>query len=448
MRQGVTTEVTGEGDSPGPSNVNTRDNTSNNDNPEYWPTLGAYLDTVEKRGTALNFALLVGATNPRSMVIGAVNREATEEELQRMEAIIARAMRDGAIGISTSLIYVPAVFSTTEEIIRLARVAAIHGGVYFTHIRSEADKIDSALDEAFRIGREAAIPVNIWHLKIGGMHNWGRMPQIVAKIQEERDAGLDIAANVYPYIASATGLSQLVPDWALEGGYQAFLGRLRDPEMREKIADEIRSSSFFRRINGAHGALVTKIANPAMKQYERKRLDAIGEMMQLDPVDAALLLMESVKESPTAMFFSMNEEDVKVALQQPWVSVGADSGAVVGAGKLSGAHPRAFGTFPRVLGHYVRDEKLFSMEEAVRKITSQAASRARIFDRGVIRPGMKADLVVFDPATIRDLATYEDPHHYSVGISDVIVNGVPVLRDGKMTDALPGRILREPGYVK
>jgi N-acyl-D-amino-acid deacylase len=447
VRQGVTTEITGEGHSPGPfteSMVRERNEANPNARPITWLTLGEYMKEVEKGGSAVNFGFLVGASNPRSMVIGAVNRQPTDAEMQQMEAIVEQAMKDGAVGLSTSLIYIPAVFSKTEELIRFAKIAAKYGGVYFSHIRDEDDDIEPSLDEAFRIGEEAKIPVNVWHLKVTKPHNWGRMPTIVERIAAARARGVDVAANVYPYVASSTGLTTRVPEWALEGGYSAFLDRLRNPETRARIVDEIQKG--MQQLGGPERVLVTRMSNPEFAKYERKRLSEIATMMNLDPVEAMIRLFESGRTSPTAVFFSMSEDDLRVALRQPWVSVGSDSGAVVGEGIKAGVHPRAYGTFPRVLGHYVRDVKLFTLEEAVRRVTSQAAARANLFDRGVIRAGMKADLVIFDPLTIRDVSTYEDPHHFSEGISDVLVNGVAVLRAGQMTGALPGRVLRGRGH--
>ncbi len=441
IRQGVTTEVTGEGFSPGPALKNRETG-----EPARWPRLADYFDTLEKNGSALNFALFVGASNPREIVIGDVNRYPTAEEMREMEQIVDQAMREGAIGLSTSLIYLPAMYSTTEEIINLARVAAKYGGVYFSHIRDESDKIDSALDEAFRIGREARIPVNVWHMKVGGPANWGRMPHLIERINQARDEGLDVAANVYPYVASSTVLSTLAPDWSLEGGYAEFKRRLADPEQRAKIATALRDQVAKR---AEHGIYVGRIPNPALAQYEKKFIEQIAAEMVTTPEEALIRLFSETPSSPSVIFFSMNESDVQYALKQPWVSVGSDSAAPTPTARATAAaaHPRAYGTFPRVLGHYVRDEKLFTLEEAVRKVTSQAADRAQLSDRGVLRPGMKADIVVFDPARIRDLATYEDPHHFSEGIIHVIVNGVPVMRDEQVTNALPGRVLRR-GYKK
>ena len=438
VRQGITSELTGEGHSPGPVRPNP---------PQQWTTLGEYLDLIDRRGASINIASLVGQSNARGMVIGDVDRDPTADELRQMEAIVDQAMREGAFGLSTSLIYVPAMFSKTEELVALARVAAKHGGVYFTHMRDEGDRIDMGLDEAFRIGREAKIPVNIWHLKIGGRANWGRMPHVVDRILAARAEGIDVAANVYPYIASGTGLSTIAPNWAMEGGYDELRRRLNDPEQRARIAESIRENVARR---GERGIYISRIANPAQAQYQKKFVEQIAAEMGVAPEEAILRLFAENERSPGVMYFSMNEADVQHALRQPFVSVGADSSSPPDAARAagSGTHPRAYGTFPRVVGHYVRDEKLFTLEEAVRKVTSQAAARAKIDDRGILRPGMKADVVVFDPETIADLSKYEDPHHFSVGVSDVIVNGVPVLRDGVMTGATPGRALRGPAYRK
>jgi dihydroorotase/N-acyl-D-amino-acid deacylase len=446
VRQGVTTEVTGEGHSPGPVSPRVKDNDAPaNEPPPPWRTLGEYFSVLEKNGSAINFAFLVGASNPREMVIGDVNRAPTADEMREMERIVDQAMREGAIGLSTSLIYLPAMYSTTEEIVDLAKVAAKYGGVYFSHIRDEGDHIDGALDEAFRIGREAKIPVNIWHLKVGGAANWGKMPHVVERIAAARAEGVDAAANVYPYIASSTSLSTLIPDWAMEGGYKEMQKRLQDPAQRPRIVEALRKQVEKRKERGIY---VARVGKPELAQYDKHFVEEIAAMMNTTPEEALVRLFLETTGSPSVIFFSMNEADVQTALRQPWVSVGADSGAPTPQSRAAGVavHPRAYGTFPRVLGHYVRDEHLFSLEEAVRKVTSQAADRTNLHDRGILRPGMKADVVVLDPAKIRDVATYDDPHHFSEGVVDVVVNGVPVLREGAMTPALPGRVLRGSGW--
>jgi len=439
VRQGVTTEVAGEGTSPGPNPI---DRVARGDR---WQTLGDYLDELDRRGAGINFALLVGASNPRSMVIGDVNRAPTADEMRQMEAIVDQAMREGAIGLSTSLIYVPAMYSTTDELVNLARVAARHGGVYFSHIRDEGDRIDSALDEAFRIGREAQIPVNIWHLKIGGRPNWGRMPQIIDRIAAARAEGIDAAANIYPYAASSTSLSTLAPDWAMEGGYDEFRKRLRQPDDRARIAEALRAQVARR---GERGIYVSQIFNHAQDPYEKKYVEQIAELMGTSAEEALMTIFAENEISPRVIYFSINEDDVRYALRQPWVSVGSDGSSPTAAARAENTsiHPRAYGTFPRVLGHYARGEKLFTIEEAVRKMTSQAALRANLHDRGLLRSGMIADIVVFDPETILDRSTFEDPHHFSVGVGDVVVNGVPVLRGGVMTGKLPGRSIRGKGH--
>ena len=428
VRQGITTELTGEGGSPRPS-------------------IRDYFNRLQTNGSAINIGLLVGSSNPREMVIGNVNRKPTAAEMIEMQKIVEQEMRNGAIGLSTSLIYLPAMYSTTEEIVELARVAARYGGVYFTHMRDEGDHIDMGLDEAFTIGREAQIPINIWHLKVGGRANWGRMPHVIERIRSARAEGIDVAANVYPYAASATSLSTLIPDWALEGGYADMQKRLADPEQRARIAEALRTQ-FDKR--GERGIYVTRIDNPSLARYEKKYTEEIAAEMNLPGDEALMKLFAETTGSPSVIFFSMREDDVKTALSQWFVSVGGDSGAPSPEQRAKNAavHPRAYGTMPRVLGRYVRDEQLLTLEEAVRKMTSQAADRMRVTDRGILRPGMKADIVVFDEQSVRDLATYEQPNQLSEGIGYVIVNGVIVLRDGVMTNALPGRPIRGRGYDK
>ncbi|HEX8619150.1 MAG TPA: D-aminoacylase [Thermoanaerobaculia bacterium] len=432
IRQGVTTEVTGEGHSPGPQNDEMAAEMERT-KPQGWPqvtwrTLGEFMRAVEQKGSALNFAFFVGAANPREMVLGHADRAPNADELQRMQAIVKQAMDEGAVGLSSALIYPPGRFATTEELVAMARVA----GSYWTHLRNEANDIDKALDEAIRIGREAKVPVNVFHLKIGGQGNWGRMPAILAKIEAAQKSGVDIAANIYPFTATSTDLTSIVPAWALEGGYAKFVERLRDPATRTRIGNELRAGRLAN--NGAASIVIR--GNPS------QRLDALAKELKVDPAEAVLQLFANDTRSPIAIFFSLSEEDMKKALVQPWVAFGSDSGAVVGAMRSRGAHPRAYATFSRVLAQYVREQKLLTLEEAVRKMTSLAASRAGLKNRGILRVGMKADIAVFNPTLVRDVSTYEDPHHFSVGVSHVIVNGKPVLRDNKMTGELPGKVLR------
>jgi len=442
IRQGVTTEVTGEGHSPAPLDdamIAEANRTRPEGFPEVtWHSLADFMRAVEKRGSAINFAFYIGAANPREIVIGTADRPPAPEELKRMEAIVDEAMKSGAVGLSTALIYPPGRFATTDELIALASVAHRYGGSYWTHLRNEADNILPAIDEAIRIGRKAHVPVNQFHIKAGGAMR-GHMPEVIAKIEAARKSGVDYEASIYPYTATSTDLTSIVPAWALDGGYLRFVARLKDPPTRAKIAAAMRTGD-------GSTILIRGVpaANPAIKSYERKYLKDIAAAMKTTPAEAALRLFEGSKSSPIGIYFGLLESDMQYALKQPWVAVGSDSGAVVGVNRLAGAHPRAYGTFPRILGHYVRDVHLFTLEEAVRKMTSLAASRVPFPDRGVLKAGMKADVVVFDPNTIRDVSTYEDPHHFSEGISNVIVNGKPVLRAGKMTGALPGKVIAFP----
>jgi len=434
IRQGITTEVTGEGFSPGPLNEEMAAEMERT-KPAGWPkvtwrTLGEFMRVVEQKGSALNFAFFIGARNPREMVIGHANRPPTMEEMKRMQQIVRQAREEGAVGVASALIYPPGRFATPGELYGLASVA----GSYWTHLRNETDRIELAIDEAILIGREAKVPVNIFHLKIGGEQNWGQMPRIVKKIEDARRSGVDIAANVYPFLATSTELTSIVPAWALEGGYAKFLLLLqREPVLRAKVATEMREG----RLRGKGAESI------AIRGVPSRRLSAIATELHVDPAEAALRLFEAnPTRSPVAIFFALSEDDLRTALVQPWVAFGSDSGSVPPSMRSAGAHPRAYATFSRVLSKYVREEKLLTLEEAIRKMTSLAASRAKLADRGVLREGMKADIAVFDPARVRDKSTYEDPHHYSEGVAHVIVNGKVVLRNGKMTDTLPGRVLR------
>jgi dihydroorotase/N-acyl-D-amino-acid deacylase len=432
IRQGVTTEVTGEGHSPAPQNdvmLAEMERTKPHGWPKVtWHTLGEFMTVIERRGSALNFALFIGAANPREMVLGHADRPPNAAELKQMVAITKQAVDEGAIGLSSALIYPPGRFATTEELIAMAR----ESGSYWTHLRNESTNIEAAIDEAIRIGREAKVPVNIFHLKIGGETNWGRMPAIVRKIEKARAEGVDIAANMYPFTATSTDLTSIIPAWALDGGYLPFLQRLKDPATRKRIADELRNG----RLRGAGASTIVIRGTPSRK------LTDIASLMKVDPAEAVLRVFEQHDTSPIAIFFSLSEADMKTVLVQPWVAFGSDSGAVVEGMKGSGAHPRAYATFTRVLAEYVRSEKLLTLEEAIRKMTSLAASRAGLRDRGMLRVGMKADIAVFDPAKVQQRSTYDDPHHFSEGMSHVIVNGVPVLRNATMTGKLPGRVLR------
>jgi N-acyl-D-amino-acid deacylase len=457
ITQGITTEVTGEGSSIAPLNermlAEGREAFLHYGVTPSFTTLAGYFDEFARRGSAINLATFVGAGGVRDLVIGMDNRPPTAAELDEMEAAVAQAMEDGALGVSTALIYVPGNFATTEEIVALAKVAARYGGSYITHQRDEGDDghggIDASLDEVFRVAREAQLPAEIYHLKTNGKRNWGRMPEVLAKIAAARAEGLDVSADQYPWTASSNGLDAALPIWTREGGAAAMVRRLTDPKMRARIRED------FLRIpenddwpEGASRILITSVLNPDLKRDEGKTIAEIARDEKKDPLDALMDLVAADKGNTGRVTFSMSEDDVRAALRSPLVSFCTDSSAMAEDGIFSRerSHPRAWGSAPRILGHYVREEKVLSLEEAVRKMTSLPASRMRFADRGIVRPGMAADLVAFDPQTVRSRATYADPLHYSEGIPFVTVNGRLVVDGGQITSARPGRILRGPGY--
>jgi len=458
--QGITTEITGEGGSAAPVN----DYILKESEPFFkhfkitadWRTLGEYFARLERSHTAINLATYVGATQVRQYVLRDENRPPTTAELDQMRGLVAQAMEDGAVGISTSLVYAPAFYAKTEELIELARVAARYGGIYASHMRNESNSIMAALDEAIRIGTEANIPVEIFHLKMAGKPNWGKMRDVIAKIESARARGLDITADQYPYVAGATSLGASVPPWAHEGGTAKFVERLKDPATREKLKQEMRAPSsswenFYLGAGGGEGILISSVLNRELAKYEGKRLNDAAKLMgKNDEIDALFDLLIADNAQTGMVVFLMNEDDVKLALKQPWVSIGVDHGAVSLTGPLAEgkAHPRGYGSFPRILGRYVRDERLLSLEEAIRKMTSLAANRVHLADRGLLKPGYFADIVVFDPQQVRDVATFDDPNRLSTGMRFVLVNGGIVVFAGKQTNALPGRPLRGPGYKK
>jgi dihydroorotase/N-acyl-D-amino-acid deacylase len=450
--QGITTEVTGEGGSIAPLNdaILKADHVSWEHygiKPD-WRTFGEYFARLRRQGMGVNLASYVGATQVRRVVLGDDNRAPTAAELERMQGLVRDAMRDGAVGLSTSLQYAPAPYAKTEELIALAAEAAKFGGIYASHIRDEGDTIIAALDEAFRIGREAKIPVEIWHLKAAGKSNWGRMPEIVAHIQAARDAGLDVGANTYAYPAWFNTFSAVIPPWAHDGGDKKMVERLKDPAMRERIRKELLTpttewNNEWLEVEGPQSILLGAVQNPKLIPLEGKTIADIARIWNKDPIDTVFdLLIEDEGFSYVAMF-AMSEADVALALKQPWVSICNDSqgSALDGVLGKEHPHPRAFGTFPRILRKYVREEKLLTLEEAVRKFSALPAARMRFADRGVLKAGMWADLVVFDPATVRDVATFDRPNQLSEGMRFVLVNGVPVIEEGKMTNALPGKVI-------
>ena len=458
ITQGVTTEVTGEGTSIAP--INERLFADQADAFKHfgvawdWRTLSDYFKRLDERThPAINVATFVGAGSLRTYVIGKDERVATPGELSRMQGLVAAAMQDGALGVSSSLQYMPDRFASTDELVALASVAAHYGGVYFTHIRSETGQMTAALDEVFTIAERAKIPAEIWHLKTAYKPNWGRMPEMLAKIEAARARGLDITANQYPYTRAANGLDACLPLWAREGGTERMLARLRNPADRERIKREMADPASpgwenqWYGSGGGDGIMISSVLNPELRKYEGMTLTAIGKQMGKDPRDAVMDLVIADRGFTEVVTSIMREDDVVAALKSPLVSICTDSGAKAEDGPLSESktHPRGFGTFPRILGHYVRDEKVLRLEEAIRKMTSQPATRVHLQDRGILRPGMAADVTVFDPVTIRDVATFENPMHYSVGVRYVLVNGRAVLADGKITSERPGRALKGPG---
>jgi len=454
--QGITTEITGEGSSIAPEN----DALLKADRLGYehygiqptWRTFRDYFARLEKQGMGINLASYVGATQVRRMVLGDEDRAPNATELDRMRALVREAMRDGAVGVSTSLQYAPAPYATTEELIALASEAAKFGGVYATHMRSEADAIIPALDEAIRIGREGGLPVEIWHLKVAGKANWGRMPEVIAHIQKARDSGLDIAADTYAYPAGFNTFSAIIPPWAHDGGDAKLIERLKDPATRARIRKEMETpggkwENEWQEVTGPESILVGAVQNPKLLPLQGQTIAQIAKLWGKDPIDTVFdLLIEDEAFTEVALFM-MSEPDIAFALQQPWVSICNDSEGTAPDGILGKEHPhpRAYGTFPRILRKYVREEKKLTIEDAIRKFSALPAQRMRLADRGVLKEGMWADVVVFDPATVRDVATFEKPNQLSEGMRFVLVNGVPVISDGKMTDALPGKVLRGAG---
>jgi dihydroorotase/N-acyl-D-amino-acid deacylase len=450
--QGITTEVTGEGGSIAPLN----DRVIQDDRITYehyavkpdWRTFREYFARLRKQGIGINLATYVGATQVRRVVIGDDNRAPTGAELDRMKALVREAMQDGAIGVSTSLQYAPAPYAKTEELIALAAEAAKSGGIYASHIRDEGDAIDDALDEAFRIGREAHIPVEIWHLKAAGKSNWGRMPEIVARIEQARKSGVEVGADTYAYIAGFNSFSAVIPPWAHDGGDKKLIERLKDPATRARIRKELQTPSKewnneWQQVAGPESFLIGAVQNPKLLPLQGKTLAEVAKIWNKDSIDAAMDLLIEDEAFTNVALFMMSEPDVTLALQQPWVSICNDSQGASPDGLLGKEHPhpRAYGAFPHILRKYVREEHKLTLEDAIRKFSALPAQRMRFTDRGVLKSGMWADVVVFDPETIRDLATFERPNQLSEGMRFVLVNGVPVIDEGKMTNALPGRVV-------
>ena len=459
VMMGVTTEITGEGESIAP--INERQIKEQEDFLKRfnltidWRTLDEYFRRLEKQGTGLNLGTFVGATQIREYVVGFDNRPPTPAELESMKKLVADAMRDGALGLSTSLQYIPARFATTDELVELAKVARQYGGIYATHQRSEANALDESLHEVFEIARRARIPVEIWHLKTAYKKNWGRMPEILNKIKQARAGGLDVSADIYPYIAGSTSLSACLPPWAQEGGVEKMLARLRDSVTRERIKKEISEDhkdweNIYLGSGGAGGVLIGSVVNRDLESSQGKRVSEIAEEQKKDPLDALLDFILADHGQTGAIYFMMSETDMRAAMRSPFVSFCTDSGSRATDGPLAGSksHPRGWGSYPRILGRYVRDEKLLTLETAIHKMTGGPATRVGLKDRGLLRVGMFADITVFDPKTVIDRATFESPNQFPVGIEYVLVNGQVSVDKGERTPALAGQVLRGPGYKK
>jgi dihydroorotase/N-acyl-D-amino-acid deacylase len=458
LSQGITSEITGEGNSIAPQNALALSDLQ----PELdryhvtvdWTTLDGYFARLKKSGTPLNIGTYVGAAQVRQAVLGDVDRAPTPEELDKMKALVAEAMQQGAFGVSTALIYPPGHYAKTEELIELATVAGQYGGVYATHMRSEGQSETAAVDEALRIGREGHLPVEIFHLKVIGKPRWGTMPRIIGMIQAARDSGQDVSADMYPYVAGGTGLASSLPPWVADGGTEKLLERLKDPATRARIKQEMANEhpnweNLYLGSGGASGVIVSGVVNPDLKKYDGKTLAQVAKEQEKQPLDALMDFVIADKAQTGAIYFIASENDLRYGLQQSWTSIGLDGSETSLDGPLFDPHnhPRAFGSMPRFLGHYVREEHLLPLEQAIRKITSLPAQRERLRDRGLLKEGFFADITIFDPATIIDKATYENPAELSAGVKFVLVNGRLEYEDEKLTGTNAGRVLRGPGWT-
>jgi dihydroorotase/N-acyl-D-amino-acid deacylase len=457
ITQGITTEITGEGVSIAPVNEAMKADRKASYEAfgvaQDWLTLDEYFARLTKATTAVNVGTFVGSGGIRDYVVGKADRPATPAEMTTMKALVAEAMADGALGLSSSLQYVPNRYSTTDELVELSKVAARHGGIYITHQRSEGNKVFESIDEVLAIAERADIPTEIWHLKTAYKANWGKMTEVLRRIEAARARGLRVSANIYPYDRASNGLDACLPVWVREGGTDAMIARLKDAATRERVKRDMDDpnapyeNQWFGS-GGPAGVMLSSVLDPALRKYEGMSFEAIGKAMGKDPRDAAIDLVIADKAESSVIISIMRERDVVEAMRTPWVSFDTDSGAKAEDGPLSisKSHPRAWGTFTRILGKFVRQDGVLTLEEAIRKMTSQAAIRVGIMDRGLVRPGMMADLVVFDPVTVTDVATFEQPNRYSTGMKHVFVNGKAVVADGRITDERPGRALRGPGY--
>ena len=451
LRQGVTTQIFGEGSSMGPLS----DEMKKRRNLTAWTTLAEYLSYAEKKGISQNVASYIGATTIREYVIGLEDKKATPEQLKQMRELVRQEMEAGALGIGSSLIYAPAFYATTEELIEMCKVASQYKGKYISHMRSEGNQLIEGVEELIRIAREAKIPAEIYHLKASGEANWPKMDQVIKMVEKARREGLKVSADMYTYTAGSTGLNSTLPPWTLDGGFEALFKRLQDPETRKKIAAEVLAKSdswenMYQLAGSPERILLVGFRNPALRQYIGKTIGEVAKLRGKDPIETIMDLIVEDRSRVDTVYFMMSEENVKKQLKLPWVSFGSDAASMAAEGVFlnSSTHPRAYGNFARLLGKYVRDEKVIPMQEAIRRLAALPAANLGLDRRGLLKSGYFADVVVFDPKTIADRATFEQPHQYAVGMRHVFVNGQQVLKDGEHTGAKSGRALWGPGKVK
>ena len=459
LRQGVTTQIFGEGDSMGPlTDVMRKRRIEAQGDMKYdipWTTLAEYLTFLEKRGVSQNVASYIGATTIREYVIGLEDKKATPEQMDQMRELVRREMEAGALGIGTSLIYAPAFYAPTEELIEMCKVAAKYKGKYISHMRSEGNRLIEAVEELIRISREAGLPAEIYHLKAAGAANWPKMDKVIAMVNDARRRGLKITADMYTYPAGSTGLDAAMPPWAEDGGYEALFKRLRDPEARKKIATAITTptnewENLYISAGSPDRILLVEFKSDKLKPYTGKTLGEVAKMRGKSPEETIMDLVLEDQSRVGTVYFMMNEDNIKKQIRLPWVSFGSDAASMSPEEPFikSSTHPRAYGNFARVLGKYVREEKVITLQEAIRKLSGLPATNLGLDHRGFLRAGMFADVVVFDPATIADRATFEKPHQFAVGVKHVFVNGTQVIKEGEHTGAKPGRALWGPGKVK
>ena len=457
IKQGVTLEIFGEGGSMGPLNdAMKKETVEQMGDIKYdvkWTTLGEYLDYLVAKGISPNVASFIGATTVRVHEIGYADRPPTPAELERMQTFVRQAMEEGALGVGSSLIYAPAFYAKTDELIALMKAAAPYGGSYISHMRSEGARLLESVDELIRIARESGAPAEIYHLKAAGKPNWNKLSQVIAKVDSARAAGLDIRANMYTYTAGATGLDASMPPWVQEGGYNEWAKRLKDPQIRARVAEEMRTptdkwENFFAAVESPEKIILAGFKADSLKPLTGKSLAEVAKLRGKSPEETAMDLVIEDGSRVGTIYFLMSEDNVRREIAIPWVSFGSDAEAPAPEGVFmkSSTHPRAYGNIARLLGRYVRDEKIIPLEEAVRRLTSFPAANLKIRDRGSIKPGYFADIAIFDPKTVNDKATFESPHQYSTGMVHVFVNGAQVLRNGEHTGATPGKVVRGPGW--